>query len=373
MKIIELFAGIGSQTTALKNIDIEHEVVGISEWNIPALISYNALHGKNENCNLSKELILEELKEFTFSTDGKKPCNLNKISLDKLQKLYVAHKNTKNLGSILDLNSKDFPNHDLLTYSSPCTNISNQGKQEGLYDGKYSSMLWEVGRILNGLKKENRLPKYLLMENVAAILNNKNSKGFNEWKLILEQLGYKNWDFALTSSYFNIPQNRKRAYMVSILNGNDDDFIIPNQERLTTLTLNNIISDNINEVYNIKDYSKYIPNNIITKKTKNGIESFNLENYTGFVSEDKVYKLNSIAPTITANGAQSRIKVLINNNTIRLLSARECWKLMGFKDYQFDKVKDLITNNELIKQAGNSIVVNVLEKIFTNMFKNKTC
>lgn len=368
LRVIELFAGIGSQHKALKNIGIDFEIVGISEWSIDSIISYaNVHHPQNEEINLSKEEILNELEKFTFSANTKTPANIKNYNIERLKKLYISNKNSKNLGSIVDLKSNNLPDHDLLTYSFPCQDLSNQGSQKGLFEGKTSSLLWEVKRLLVELNSEKRLPKYLLMENVPAIFGAKNKEGFDMWKNDLVEMGYINFDFKLKASYFGVPQNRERAYMVSILGGSPEDFIIPSSEELTTMTISDILSPNPDKKYYL-DFNKYYPQVIKRNKTKNGISCFDLENYTNFASERKVYHLDSIAPTITATGAQSRIKVF-ENNKVRVLNPRECWKMMGFTDKDFDAVEGTLNDNALIKQAGNSIVVNVLEAIFTNLFK----
>ncbi len=368
MKIVELFAGIGSQYKALKNIGINTEVVGISEWDIPCLISYNLVHNKHEECFLNKEEILNELKNYTFSSDGKKPTKIDKLPLEKLRKLYIANKNNKNLGSILDVKGIDVPEHDLMTYSFPCQDLSTQGKSRGLYEGKSSSLLWEVSRLLKELNNINRLPKYLLMENVPSIFADKHKEGFEIWKNILNDLGYKNWDFTLKASYFDIPQNRKRAYMVSILNGKDNDFIIPEEKTLTDKRIKDIIVDNIDNKFYLNGLDKFFPGDINVSPTKTGIRGFDLVGYTKFTSEKKVYHLDSISGTITATGAQSKIKVYLEDGRIRILTPRECWLMMGFTNDDFDKVDGEFIDSILTKQAGNSIVVNVLEAIFTNMF-----
>lgn len=372
LKIVELFAGIGSQYKALKNLGINVEVVAISEWDIPALINYNNIHHQYEDCNLSKNEILYRLKGFTFSSDGKKPTNITKLNEEKLRKLYIANKNNKNLGSILDIKGINIPKHDLLTYSFPCQDLSNQGKGRGLYDGKSSSLLWEVGRLLDELKDLDNLPKYLLMENVPSIFNDKHKEGFDLWKNKLNELGYKNWDFKLKSSYFNIPQNRERAYMVSILGGSDNDFIIPKQSELTDLRIKNIIDENVDEKFYLNGLDKFFPLNTNVKPTNTGIRGFNLVGYTNFTSEKKVFFTDSISPTITATGAQSKIKIILPNGRIRILTPKECWKLMGFTEEDFSKTDKSFPDSILTKLAGNSIVVNVLEAIFVNLLNEKT-
>jgi len=366
IRVVELFAGIGAQVQALKNLNANVEVVGISEWSINSLLAYSNLHHpSNEICDLSKEEILNELKDYTFSSNTKTAINKSSLNLEKLKKLYIANKNSKNLGSILDLKGENIPEHDLLTYSFPCTDLSNQGKQAGLYDGEASSLLWEVGRLLNELNSDEKLPKYLLMENVPAIFSPKHEKGFEKWKDNLKSLGYKNYAFKLKASYFGVPQNRERAYMVSILG--DGDFTIPSQTELTNLTINDILDKTTNPKCYL-NLVKYLPENINPRKSETtNIKCFDLVNYTSFNSENKVYSLDSVAPTLTATGAQSRIKVW-DGKGITILNPRECWKLMGFKASEFDKVDGLMTNTALTKLAGNSIVVNVLEAIFKNLF-----
>ena len=157
--------------------------------------------------------------------------------------------------------------------------------------------------------------------------------------------------------------------MVSILNGTENDFVIPTQGELTKMTIADILTPNQVSKYYL-DFKRFYPPVIKTDITKNGISCFDLVGYTNFASERKVYHLNSISPTITATGAQSRIKVY-ENGEIRMLSPRECWKMMGFTDSDFDKVEGTLIDSALTKQAGNSIVVNVLEAIFINLFKRE--
>ena len=120
LKVIELFAGIGSQHQALKNIGIEHEVVAISEIDKYCIKSYEALHGT--------------------------PNNLGDIC--KIERL---------------------PKADLWTYSFPCQDVSVAGKLAGLGEGTRSGLLYEVERLLNVAKDEGTLPKYSVLSNSSHI------------------------------------------------------------------------------------------------------------------------------------------------------------------------------------------------------------
>ena len=61
--------------------------------------------------------------------------------------------------------------------------------------------------------------------------------------------------------------------------------------------------------------------------------------------------------------------VVTSEYRIRKLTPKECWRLMGFKDEQFNKASEVCSNSQLYKQAGNSIVVNVMEEILKNIIK----
>jgi DNA (cytosine-5)-methyltransferase 1 len=349
MKLLELFSGIGSQRKALMNLGIPFESVGICDWNINAIIAYYKLYYTDTPIVLpDRKGILFYLSQYTFSLDGKKPCKLNRIKLTKLQLLYKAHMATHNLGSIHDVDA--IPDCDILTYSFPCQDLSRQGKGAGLMEGKQSSLVWEVKRIL----EHNKLPKVLLMENVPAILTPKFN--FDMWKSCVESFGYKNIVFNLSALHCGIPQNRTRTFMVSTLD--ELPAVDFKHLQLTTNRIESILDDDTSH----KPLNISLKSNTIIS-TKTGLKYINAPELTTFRSEQKVYCIDGIAPTLTATGSNSRIKI-IAGNIIRYLSPCECWKLMGFDIYDYNKVKDEFSRCVLVKLAGNSIVVNVLMKVF---------
>lgn len=121
----------------------------------------------------------------------------------------------RNMGDITSCDwSKIKDNIDLLTYSTPCQSISSAGKQEGLKKGSgtASSIIWSVLNAIDVLR-----PKYLLMENVKALVSSKFIGDFHEWSSELSKRGYSNFAKVLNSKCYNIPQNRERVFMVSIL------------------------------------------------------------------------------------------------------------------------------------------------------------
>ena len=368
MKVLELFSGIGSQTQALKNIGIEHT-----------------------------------------STQ----CDIDKYAVNVYNQL---HGETENLGDISQIKEDDLYENqwDLITYSFPCQDISLSGHQKGLEkdSGSRSSLLWECEKIFRKVQ-----PKYLLMENVKNLVGKKFLPFFNQWLKVLEDMGYTNYWKVLNSKDFGVPQNRERVFCISIL-GEHKPYEFPEPQELS-LRLKDILEESVNERYYLNDEKmkpimKDVENNIKEKILEPRIKV--LGNYKPSGHEcGRVMDINGIAPTIKENhGAICAIaeiqtdrilevssnakhqqdliqhqdgicrtiaagthastphllKTVVSNNPLRIrkLTPKECWRLMGWKDEDIDRVQN-ISNCQLYKQAGNSIVVNVLEAIFKKLFK----
>ena len=466
IRVIELFSGLGSQTQSLKNIGVDHKVVGISEIDKYCLISYEALHGK-----------------------------------------------THNFGNICDI--KELPDADLWTYSFPCQDISIAGKLGGITQGTRSGLLYEVERLLNVAKENGTLPKYLLLENVKNLVSKRFIDDYNKWLLFLESLGYKNYWQILNSKDYGIPQNRERVFCVSI-RGNHSPFIFPKPQPLV-LKLKDLLEHDVDEKYylsqkmlncflsdgtgryprkerfigNLTRKNKDVGNSVTTLAGNRPTDNFvidkvvKLGNYTpsghsaasvvdpngiaptvmenhgtvtsillkeelcdklineGLVKEGDVVnhsystsRMNKpgiannenpdcapalttrgdtlgvvvkealpiknatkkgyllaevgdavdisgrmeyhrgtvqkgITQTITTSGGEN-VGVVVAGLRIRKLTPRECLRLMGWNDTQIDKIQQAgISQSQQYKQAGNGIVVQVLEAIFKNLFKGE--
>ena len=156
----------------------------------------------------------------------------------------------RNLGDISKVNFKECNDRkiDLLTYSFPCTNISSSGKQAGFEKGSgtASSLLWEVERAIKELR-----PKYLMMENVKALMSNKFRPLFRLWCSTVESYGYSNFVNILNASDFNCPQNRERVFMISILRTDDEpnpSFYFPKKMKLER-RIKDILEPNVDESF----------------------------------------------------------------------------------------------------------------------------
>jgi len=188
IRLIELFAGYGSQAMALRNLGADFEHYKVVEFDKYAITSYNSVHGTN------------------FPTTD--ICDIK--------------------GSDLQIVDRDKYEY-IMFYSFPCTDISVAGQMKGFEKGSgtRSSLLWEVQRILEELDEGGQLPQICIMENVTAIHSQENMPHFSKWLEFLETLGYSSFVQDLNASDYGIAQNRDRTFVVSILGEWNYHFPVP--------------------------------------------------------------------------------------------------------------------------------------------------
>ncbi|WP_322908582.1 DNA (cytosine-5-)-methyltransferase [Mycoplasmopsis felis] len=258
-------------------------------------------------------------------------------------------------------------NIDIFTYSFPCQDISQQGKQKGINEQTRSGLLLQVKRILE-INKDN-LPTVLLLENVKALGSKKFTTSLNEWILFLESLGYVSEYKILNSSDFGSCQNRERLFMVSILKNKQlrkFNWPIPFSHNKR---LENIIKLNEDDIFLDKLKDKQITE---FKVTKNNITKSLILEYTKFNSENYLYKPFGFGPTLTASGANSRIKFYFGSvDKVKEITPLESYLYMGFSKKDANKVinSGLINKSKMIFTCGNSISVEVLESLFESIIK----
>ncbi len=382
IKVFEAFAGIGAQRKAIQNVmgggllsnKITFKFVGLAEWCINAIVAYHKIHDNFKIINnVEKGEMIAFLQKLPLSKNSKTLVNKNywnKISNDKLKIYYSAIKHSHEQNNIFDvkkLSTSNFKNIDLLCYSFPCQDISIQGKGKGISKGKQSSLLFEIKKYLLSLDKKF-LPKYLLLENVKALLSSRHKKDFLKWIIFLNTLGYKTNYKILDSSLFGSPQKRERAFALSVLDNQEIELDEKSDKK--KIKLKDILDKKFDPKYRLEKLEKYKLTNVV--ETKSQIKRCKLIDYTTFNSETYVYAKDTYnGCTLTASGANSRIKILEKNNQIRILNPKECFLYMGFNKEDFNKVKTLniLNDVELTFLAGNSIVVNVLESIFNQIIK----
>jgi DNA (cytosine-5)-methyltransferase 1 len=178
IRLIELFAGVGSQAMALRDLGAKFEHYKIAEWEVGCINSYKAIHIPDDSNNYSdgieKKQLIEILYRKGISSDGKKPLTKKQIYIKGEKWLRTVYNNihaTNNLCSITNFNGRDLGIREtdkyyyIMTYSFPCQDLSVAGKQKGMSKGSgtRSGMLWEVERLLD---ETEHFPQILLMENV---------------------------------------------------------------------------------------------------------------------------------------------------------------------------------------------------------------
>ena len=158
----------------------------------------------------------------------------------------------KNFGDITKIDWDKVPDFDLFTYSFPCQDISSSGKQRGFEEGAgtRSSLLWECKKAIEAKK-----PRFLMMENVKALVSAKFLPFLRQWQTWLHQQGYENFTQVLNASSYNVPQNRERVFMISILRTDSEpnpSFYFPKKMKLER-RIKDILEPNVDESFYLSD------------------------------------------------------------------------------------------------------------------------
>ena len=302
IRLIEMFAGYGSQALALKYLGVKFEHWKICEWAVKSIQAYKDIHFQNESAILigyNREREIQNLFKKGISSNYNEPMTLEQIKRLSDNQIYTITENillTHNLVNIQQVKGKDLEITDtdkycyVMTYSFPCQDLSLAGNGKGMSDtSTRSGMLWEVERILTECKELGSLPQVLLMENVPQVHGEGNIEDFNKWQLRLEELGYKNYWQDLIATDYGIPQTRNRCFMVSILG--DYSYSFPPKQELK-LRLKDMLEDEVDEKYYLSDAMiKYLTN----ENTKG------YQRKQAFESVQKNIVENGIAGTITTN------------------------------------------------------------------------
>lgn len=241
---------------------------------------------------------------------------------------------------------------DFLIHGSPCQDFSIAGKQKGADEGSEtrSSLMWETLNIIKqmGVWK----PRVVIWENVRNVLSKHMLHNFNKYLDEMQKLGYTSNFEVLNAMDFGLPQNRNRVFTVSCLDGTFFNF----------KTLEKKPTPHIKEFLEVTDEEKYI----VTQPS--------VLKYVGEKGIKRADIIKDYANTITCKVMRTPAQVIdLGNGKYRYLTERECWRLQGFSDSDFEaalKAHPGIEgklNGALYKQAGNSIPISILEAIFKQL------
>ncbi len=315
---------------------------------------------------------------------------------------YQAMYNTEGLFSgkdIQNVRGADLPDADVWCFGSPCQDISVAGKQAGLEKGSKSSMFFEVIRLLKE-RTENAqtLPTYLLMENVKNLLSSNGGWDFARVQIEMDKAGY-DVEWNVFDSAEVVPQHRERVYIVGHFRGQRTRKVFPIIKANGTANSKAIVkqvaqlhsgwSFNGNpqrgRVYATDGAAPTLatmqggglePKVLVSKPEfgrlgEQAVDTFNehsIDIKPGDAIEPYNHRVhtNGKTPTVTTRpeGLKTAILAVDQRLRIRKLTPKECWRLQGFKDEQFDKAKNAgVSNSQLYKQAGNAVTVPVVKAV----------
>ncbi len=397
LKIFEMFSGYGGASFALKKAGIPFECVGFSEIDKYAIQCYEQNH-------------------YTY----KGPIELRSEHGEFL--------GIQNFGDCTKIDPNELPDFDLLTGGFPCQSFSAAGKGKGELDTR-GTLFNEIIRIA-----EVKKPRYMLLENVKGLTFKNHKATFDKILSELDRIGYNVFWKVLNSKEHGIPQNRARVFFYCYRNDvfGGARFEFPQKEELK-IFLKDILEDEVDEKYYLSEKqfksltsgiqkSKINPEiaaslqhpghsggnyrgmNIICipvltpdrlNKRQNGRRfkedgdpSFTItaqDRHGVLISKNKNYYMSGkiysngdcgngnrvFKPEGISQSIQSctRTKIL-ENYRIRRLTPTECFRLMGFLDDDIDL--EGLSDSQRYKLAGNGWDINLVSKIFKNMFTTQS-
>lgn len=435
LTVITTFSGIGMQERGLINSKcFDVDILATSDIDKNAILSYAAIH-----CGLTmdlvksypdyppKEAMIKELteKNIGFDFEKKKATNWKQIGNKKddteLKKYWLAVHLSKNLGDISKV--KELPYADMLTFSFPCTDISVAGQQKGLSFEDWqkgtstrSGLVWEIIRLLKIAKINNQLPKYLLMENVTALLSKNFFGDFLFLNRLINEIGYDVYYKEINGKNTGVPQNRPRVFGMYIRKDIDKrKFYFPKPFD-KGLRLADVLEKNVDDKYFLSQFvqdrfvltDKTFTKNIIgTTKTGTRIGQHDVVYQTNGVigclmatdykqpkqiivktpnkchtigkieikaneTIKRIFAKDGICPTLTTMQGGYRQPKIINEEdfSIRKITPSECFVLMGLTKEDCKKCQNMgESDSSLYKQAGNGIITNCIKLIAEHLYK----
>ncbi len=274
---------------------------------------------------------------------------------------------------VRDLTKDDFESIDILTAGFPCQPFSQAGHGRGFKDDR-GKVFFDLIRLLKELK-----PKAYLLENVKTLVTHDDGKSFETVRDEIIGAGYSFIPFILKAhEYTEIPQGRERIYIVGFRNEPDyfftkpvkinsridfgnapcsASFKIPSTAESKPKSVRDFLEDSTIQPDDYYDK----PNNIIHERVRKAVtdKSKVYQYRRWYVRENK----SNVCPTLTANmgGGGHNIPIILDGETPRRLTPKECFNLQGFPlTFQ---LPDDIPKGQLYKQSGNTVVVPLVRRI----------
>ncbi len=363
LNIATVFSGIGAFEFALRRLSIQHDTIFACD---------NGERDIDINVNTEMEVVkslktTKEKMDYVFDLYRKNTRKTNFIQ--QTYECNYGHSTKYFFQDIRLLDGNDFKNSiDIFVGGSPCQSFSTVGTQKGLDDAR-GTLFYDFARLVSEIK-----PKVFIFENVRGLYTHDKKNTWGIIKRIFEDdLGYKIHHKLLNSKHYGIPQNRTRLFVVGFLE--DVEFDFPDEIqlkyklddfRIDKVSKGNFYTDQKGEI-KINYRSSFVDD---TYKLSKKIEDYVLKPGTKNFYQKPEIDLSIARPILKTMGNNHRAGIdnyFSFENGIRMLTEREALRLMGFTD----DFKICVSKSQVYKQAGNSIVVDILMKIVIEIFKTK--
>lgn len=355
IRVGTLFSGIGSFEWALKRLGIKHKIVF-------------ACDNGDVDLNIDCEKELKKIKKTKNALEMKKYEDQLYSSVKKtnyVKKSYLANYEIDEnsfYNNVCLFDGTKYKNKiDILVGGSPCQSFSIMGYKKGLEDTR-GTLFYQYARLVSEIK-----PKVFIYENVQGLLKHDKGKTWDIITKIFNSLGYSYKYAILNSKEYGIPQNRNRLFVIGFSNKKYcDKFIFPPKPKELKFKLQDMLIEKCDEGYFkfekiVRKPGKVDEKYFISKKVQKHVMSVGTKNYVTKPKTD----LEIARPLLATMHKMHRAGVdnyVTVNGKLRRLTPRECLRLMGFGD----NFKQVVSDTQMYKQAGNSIV----SDIFVNMIPN---
>lgn len=281
---------------------------------------------------------------------------------ENVRKIYKENYGITPEGDINNINFETIPDFDILCGGFPCQPFSIAGKKEGFEDKVKGNLFYSILQMI-----DVKMPTTIILENVKNLLTINGGETFNIIIDELQKRGYIVSYKVIDSKYYNSPQSRQRLFIV----GNKTkkyEFPLEPSNKITPVS--SIIDHNEPKFLNYED--KYKLEKCKDAGTKNNCKMLfklvhKITNNGGRQGE-RVYSIDSCGPTICASsgGPGAKTGLYYIDEKIRRLNVVESLKMFGFdENYKWNMI---VRDEDMLFYLGNSIVVNVIQSLFDNLF-----
>lgn len=291
-------------------------------------------------------------------------CEIDKYAVKSYCAIHGVS-DTLNLGDITQVNIDELPKCNLITHGSPCQDFSSLGLEKGGDEDKEtrSSLIWNSVKII-----KHCVPKFVIWENVENVLSKKHIHNFEKYLSKMSEFGYKNYYKVLNAKDYGIPQSRNRLFCISIREDIDCGFEFPEPIELKETLLDYVDLTNKENLYGREPQNSH-------QEWKQEMYKMYIDASDGVISGVYTNQSRSFGYRPPLKNLAKTIKALASDcgfvygNQVRNYTAKESLMLMGYEQDDYNKMIKVVTEQKIKKQAGNSIVVNVVYEIFKQLQK----